>query len=268
MPLVDRGDGRLERGPCPGASTVIGWFGSEQMALTYAAVLGLYWRQPLRRALSRLTLSFKPAPASARQPALSRRRVARLLQTMPSWSFGISGLAAVLFWWLALTQPDGQLHVHFLDIGQGDGIFIQTPSGRQLLIDGGQDSQQLFAQLGAGHAPSGTATSTRAFVTHPDADHIAAQIDLPQRFRVGARHHQRQHARPRTHEALARRAQRQQRAGDWTATGRLAGPGRTASRCGRCGRRRKRDLHGWEEDDKNERSLVLRLGLRATSHSS
>ena len=44
---------------------------------------------------------------------------------------GILGLFALR------ALPDGKLHVAFLDVGQGDAIFIQTPSGKQVLIDGG-----------------------------------------------------------------------------------------------------------------------------------
>src|SRR3989344_2999512 len=38
---------------------------------------------------------------------------------------------------------DGNLKFYVLDIGQGDAIFVQTPSGNQILIDGGQDRKIL-----------------------------------------------------------------------------------------------------------------------------
>ena len=34
------------------------------------------------------------------------------------------------------SQKDGLLKVYFLDVGQGDAIFVETPSGNQVLIDG------------------------------------------------------------------------------------------------------------------------------------
>src|SRR3989344_2866860 len=45
------------------------------------------------------------------------------------------------------SQPDFLLHVDFLDVGQGDAIFIQTYLGNQILIDGGPSSSVL-AELG------------------------------------------------------------------------------------------------------------------------
>jgi competence protein ComEC len=91
---------------------------------------------------------------------------------------------ALLLWRMALTQPDGRLHVHFLDIGQGDGILITTPSGRQVLVDGGADPGRLLAELGA-VMPFWDRQIDMLLLTHPDADHMAAQVGVPARFRVG-----------------------------------------------------------------------------------
>ena len=110
--------------------------------------------------------------------------MANLVRALPAWTFGILAVVAGLLWLFALTQPDGQLHLYFLDVGQGDGIFIQTPSGRQVLIDGGDDSQQLFAELGA-VMPFWDRQIDQAIVTHPDWDHMGGQIDLPGRFTLG-----------------------------------------------------------------------------------
>jgi competence protein ComEC len=45
-------------------------------------------------------------------------------------------------------QPDGQLHIHFLNVDRGQGLLVQTPAGRHILIDGGASGQQLNVMLG------------------------------------------------------------------------------------------------------------------------
>ncbi len=97
----------------------------------------------------------------------------------------IGGLAftTLLSWTAATALPDGRLHLWFLDIGQGDGILIQTPSGRQVLIDGGASPQTLFSELGA-IMPFWDRTIDLLILTHPDDDHMAAQAEIPARYRV------------------------------------------------------------------------------------
>jgi competence protein ComEC len=58
-------------------------------------------------------------------------------------------IAVPLIWYAALREDHrGTLTVSFLNIGQGDAIFIVAPSGRQVLIDGGPDNSVL-PQLGS-----------------------------------------------------------------------------------------------------------------------
>lgn len=58
------------------------------------------------------------------------------------------GVSAVLVWRAALFAPDGKLHLTVLDVGSGDGLLIQTPSGRYLLVDGGPSASRLADALG------------------------------------------------------------------------------------------------------------------------
>jgi competence protein ComEC len=57
---------------------------------------------------------------------------------------GLGGLALVIGA-LLLVQPDGQVHVYALDVGTGSGVLIRTPTGQQILFDGGPDPDR-FAQ--------------------------------------------------------------------------------------------------------------------------
>jgi competence protein ComEC len=98
----------------------------------------------------------------------------------------ILGAAAVLlilafFFWREL--PDGKLHVTFLDVGQGDAVFIQTPSGKQILIDGGPSETQVLAQLGR-QMPFWDRTLDLVILTHPDSDHINGLVPVLERYQV------------------------------------------------------------------------------------
>lgn len=57
-------------------------------------------------------------------------------------------IALLLTWRAASAVPDGRLHVTFMDVGSADGILIQTPSGRLILINGGESVTKLSDQLG------------------------------------------------------------------------------------------------------------------------
>lgn len=95
------------------------------------------------------------------------------------------GLAAIALWSAIAAQPDGRLHVAFLDVGQGDAIFITTPRGRQVLIDGGPEPALLLRQLGR-HMPFWDHWLDLVIVTSPRADHLTGLIPLPQRHEIGA----------------------------------------------------------------------------------
>jgi competence protein ComEC len=81
-------------------------------------------------------------------------------------------------------RPDGRLHVAFLDVGQGDAIYVQTPSGRQLLVDGGHYPSVTLDQLGR-QMPFWDRSLDLLVATHPDADHVAGLVDVVERYRIG-----------------------------------------------------------------------------------
>ena len=103
----------------PFASLEIGPRQRGWLILIYAALLlGLWAWSRRREAVGRVWSS------------LTARRSTVLVLGGPA-------IVAILAWLAVLQLPDGKLHVAFLDVGQGDAILITTPSGQQVLVDGG-----------------------------------------------------------------------------------------------------------------------------------
>lgn len=99
----------------------------------------------------------------------------------------LGGLAvlALALWGIALSLPDpNTLGVYFLDVGQGDSALIRTPSGNDILIDGGPDAtvlERVGAVLGFFDR-----LIDLVVLTHPDKDHLAGLVDVLDRYDVGA----------------------------------------------------------------------------------
>jgi competence protein ComEC len=54
----------------------------------------------------------------------------------------------IMIWRASATTGDGQLHITFLDAGSADAILIQSPEGRNVLINGGESTSKLSDELG------------------------------------------------------------------------------------------------------------------------
>lgn len=98
-------------------------------------------------------------------------------------ALGSTVLATVLVFNWGISQPDGRLHIYFLDVGQGDATLIVTPSGRQILVDGGLYPSILTSEVGS-HLPFWDKQLDIVVATHPDADHVAGLPELFERYRV------------------------------------------------------------------------------------
>lgn len=75
------------------------------------------------------------------------------------------------------------LEVDFLNVGQGDAAFIETPQGHQILIDGGPDStvlEKLDKLL-----PFWDREIDAVILTHPELDHMQGLVEVLQRYGVG-----------------------------------------------------------------------------------
>lgn len=89
-------------------------------------------------------------------------------------------LTAILLFSLTFTLPDGNLHVYFCDVGQGDGALI-TYGFTQITIDAGPANGKFLACL-AKHMPFYDHTIELALGTHPQADHTAGYVSVVQRY--------------------------------------------------------------------------------------
>ncbi|MDP6561867.1 MAG: MBL fold metallo-hydrolase, partial [Candidatus Peribacteraceae bacterium] len=78
--------------------------------------------------------------------------------------------------------PDGKLHLYVLDVGQGDSMLMVTPSGKQILIDGGPNLSTLshLDRL----LPFFDRTIEMIVLTHPDSDHITALPEVLKRYTI------------------------------------------------------------------------------------
>lgn len=88
--------------------------------------------------------------------------------------------------WAAVFKIEfgrGLLIVDFFDVGQGDAVFIQTPSGNQMVIDGGPNAAVL-SKLGSA-MPFWDRSIDVLILTHPDADHLNGALEILKRYDVG-----------------------------------------------------------------------------------
>ena len=76
----------------------------------------------------------------------------------------------------------GKLRLIFCDVGQGDGILIVTPGGKQIVVDGGPGTK-IVDCLGA-KMPFWDRTVEMMIVTHAQQDHMEGQIEIFKRYKV------------------------------------------------------------------------------------
>ncbi|MGD2065285.1 MAG: DNA internalization-related competence protein ComEC/Rec2 [Dehalococcoidia bacterium] len=143
-------------------------------AILAGVIVLLNRRKQLARFSSRLTSGISKVARGIPKPRLGFSMKWLILPFL---------IVAILVWSLALTSPDDKLHVSFLDVGQGDAILIQTPSGKDILIDGGPDLQKISLELSE-KLPFWDRTLDLVVCTQPQADHVTGLVDVLQRYKV------------------------------------------------------------------------------------
>lgn len=85
----------------------------------------------------------------------------------------------------------GELKVIMLDVGQGDGIYIRTPSGMHILIDGGSSdvSEVGKYRLEPFLESQGVKELDYVFITHGDGDHTSGIVEMLNNQTLGIKIH-------------------------------------------------------------------------------
>ena len=153
----------------PLAQWIVGRPDNWKIAVFYAAVLLLYFMY-----------------SYAKRASKSKRASALNMQIgMPYWYRLTVVLLAVSF---LSFHGIYETCVTFLDVGQGDGIWIESISGKHYLIDGGSTSKSQIGQytLLPFLKYMGTSEIDAVFLTHLDEDHISGIYELLEGYDRGS----------------------------------------------------------------------------------
>ncbi|MBN1314150.1 MAG: ComEC/Rec2 family competence protein [Anaerolineales bacterium] len=136
------------------------------MLMMYACLLGIVWLlhhhkklEPLYRSISSRALVY-----------------ASLISAAVCLTVGIGFMS---------SRPDGRLHVIFWDVGSGEAILIETPTGRRILVDSGPDSSVILDLLGR-RMKLWDRNLELVIVTHDDYEHIGGMPAVLQTYQIGA----------------------------------------------------------------------------------
>ncbi len=150
------------------------WYGGVVIALGVTRA-GRRWRKVWARLGEWLATASWGQPISIRPGGTSAAAIG-LAVLMAS--------SALVLWVQAASGRDGRLHVYFFDVGQGDSALIVTPGGRQVLIDGGRDSESVVRALSE-VLPFWDRSLDLVIMTHLDEDHAGGLPAVLDRYQVG-----------------------------------------------------------------------------------
>lgn len=98
-------------------------------------------------------------------------------------TLGLLLILVGVIWYATIREARaGKLTIAFMDIGQGDSIYIESPTGTQIIVDGGPDGSVIreLAHL----MPFYDRSIDVLIVTNPDQDHFSGFVDVLDRYHV------------------------------------------------------------------------------------
>ena len=191
----------IDLGGIAGAA-VVGYYGALVLAYFAMRARGLTW-------MGR-TMELRGSTGSPRTESMSRSG------QIAMWLLVPAAFAASFAWSQAVMGDnhlgDERLHVVFFDVGQGDAVFIETPSGRQVVVDGGAHPLLMARLLGERMRFNDRHIDIVA-ASHPNSDHIGGLLQVLERYDVGAVLERRIEYESATYEAWGRAVDEEQTQG-------------------------------------------------------
>ncbi len=89
----------------------------------------------------------------------------------------------IYLFYLDLQSRKHELTFAMLDIGQGDGLYIESPTGTKIMFDAGPPNKVL-GPLSRVMSPFSRRIDALV-ITNPDADHISGFLDILKNYKVG-----------------------------------------------------------------------------------
>jgi len=162
----------------PLASIEVGSVSTTLIGVYYLAFAVAIWVNSRRQQTSTLTAKSLTSVKSGVD------NITSFVSRLPvKWVIPPLVVVAILVSTAAATMPDDNLHISFLDVGQGDAVLIQK-GNRQVLVDGGPSPQAISLGLSQ-KMPFWDRTIELVILTHPSADHVTGLVEVLHRYKVG-----------------------------------------------------------------------------------
>lgn len=96
------------------------------------------------------------------------------------WIISVLSVGIVVMLSLVLWKKEYNFNITFLDVGQGECIYVESPDGNNYLIDGGSTDEKNIGEykIEPFLKHRGRERISAVFVTHTDTDHISGIIEL------------------------------------------------------------------------------------------
>lgn len=168
----------------PGARIVCGKPGMWQIVLCYGIIFVLWRHAGSMEKSERRQKFMKASEKQKEKEEICSVKSRRLLS-----GIYVTALTAAIVLCAWNFHPNGELQITMIDVGQGDGIFVRTPSGTTILIDGGSSDIKNVGKyrIEPFLLSEGVRTLDYVFISHGDADHYSGVEEMIMRQRQGVR---------------------------------------------------------------------------------